>query len=60
MFEGRISQEALAWGLLRNRLRVLFRRRREMNRGEKDTEQRHQQINLHGVLRYTLTDCWAL
>ena len=26
-----------------------------MNRGEKDTEQRHQQINLHGVLRCILT-----
>jgi hypothetical protein len=22
-----------------------------MNRGEKDTEQRHQQVDLHGVLR---------
>ena len=47
--------ETSAGRLLRNWLRALFRRRGEMNRREKDTEQRHQQIDFHGVLRCIVT-----
>jgi hypothetical protein len=37
--------------LLRERFRLLFRRRGEMNRGQKGADQHYQQIDFHVTLR---------